>query len=194
MPLIPSDRELRLGILAEHLEELGDAITNHLGAHFRLFGKRAEQIRNEVLGDVWLQVGGGECDTVTAEDLQRMARNKLLYELKEECKQLERRHEYAVKHGESLRVSEPERPNAAVEQHELLAVVERAVGKLTEHQRQCWILANLDGLSVDDIAERLGLARDTVRKYAHQAQEMVEQELGRYDRNAEQGTKYRGFH
>ena len=77
-----------------------------------------------------------------------------------------------------MRGSEPSQsPEQAVMRAELARVLETAIGRLPEVFRPAFVLREIEGLSVAETAEALGLAEATVRTRLHRARLRLQAEL-----------------
>lgn len=72
--------------------------------------------------------------------------------------------------------SDPERTMA---QRELLQLVEQATDKLPEVYRTVFITRVIEGMSIEDTAELLGLRPETVKTRLHRARRLVREQLDR---------------
>ena len=77
-----------------------------------------------------------------------------------------------------MRGSEPSQtPEQAVMRAELATLLETAIGRLPEAFRLAFVLREVEGLSVAETAEALGLAEATVRTRQHRARLKLQAEL-----------------
>jgi RNA polymerase sigma-70 factor, ECF subfamily len=77
-----------------------------------------------------------------------------------------------------MRGSEPSQsPEQAVMRTELARVLETAIGRLPEVFRPAFVLREIEGLSVAETAQTLGLAEATVRTRLHRARLRLQAEL-----------------
>ena len=77
-----------------------------------------------------------------------------------------------------MRGSEPSQsPEQAVMRTELARVLETAIGRLPEVFRPAFVLREIEGLSVAETAQALGLAEATVRTRLHRARLRLQAEL-----------------
>jgi len=77
-----------------------------------------------------------------------------------------------------MRGSEPSQtPEQAVMRAELARVIEAAIGRLPEVFRPVFVMREIEGLSVAETAEALGLAEATVRTRLHRAKLRLQAEL-----------------
>ena len=56
---------------------------------------------------------------------------------------------------------------------ELVVALQSALPELPWHQRACWLLREIEGLSYDEIATALGITPDRVRGYLHRGREAL---------------------
>ena len=69
-------------------------------------------------------------------------------------------------------------PDAELEQSELLATLQRAIGELlTPHQRRVLVALALNGVPIDVLAERLGTTRGALYKTLHDARRKLRRHL-----------------
>jgi RNA polymerase sigma-70 factor (ECF subfamily) len=64
-------------------------------------------------------------------------------------------------------------PAGAVEQTELLAVVQEGIAALTPHQRRVLVALTLNGVPIDVLADRLGTTRGALYKTLHDARKSL---------------------
>jgi len=89
----------------------------------------------------------------------------------------------AFRQGEEglLRLSHPGAgPDAAAEQGELDAALQRAIAELPEERRIVVVLRDLEGLSYDEIARTLGLEPGTLRSRLSRARTDLKNKLERF--------------
>lgn len=68
-------------------------------------------------------------------------------------------------------------PEKTMAQRELLQLVEQATDKLPEAYRTVFIARVIEGMSVEDTAELLGVRRETVKTRLHRARRLVREQL-----------------
>ena len=61
---------------------------------------------------------------------------------------------------------------------EILTKIRKAFDKLRPEQRAAWYLKHAHGLTYEEIAQRLGVSKDTVKKYLQQVISLCRTELG----------------
>ena len=76
-----------------------------------------------------------------------------------------------------MRGSEPVPPDAAMARAQLRQLLERAVAALPDGFRTVFVLRDVEGLSVDDTAELLGIPSATVKTRLHRARQRLQQAL-----------------
>lgn len=64
-------------------------------------------------------------------------------------------------------------------------LVEKAICRLPERQKQVWLLADQENLGYDDIAERMQISRMTAKKHMELARKSVREYISRYIRKDE---------
>ena len=72
----------------------------------------------------------------------------------------------------------PAQPDEVIEQAEIQAAISRALSHLPDHYRDSVMLADFEGLSYREIAERTGVEIGTVMSRIYRGRRMVGQELG----------------
>ncbi|WP_424095670.1 RNA polymerase sigma factor [Moorena producens] len=85
----------------------------------------------------------------------------------------------AVPEGNGL-VTEFDTPEKLVEKRELLEVIQSALEDLPENQRQVSVLRFEQELSYQEIAQRLAISNDSVRKRIQRARERLQKQLTKY--------------
>lgn len=76
-----------------------------------------------------------------------------------------------------MRGSEPVPPDATLAREQLRQLLERAVAALPDSFRTVFVLRDVEGLSVEDTAEALGVPPATVRTRLHRARQRLQQAL-----------------
>jgi RNA polymerase sigma-70 factor (ECF subfamily) len=76
-----------------------------------------------------------------------------------------------------MRGSEPVSPDAAVAREQLRQLLERAVAALPDSFRTVFVLRDVEGLSVEDTADVLGIPSATVKTRLHRARQRLQQAL-----------------
>ena len=76
-----------------------------------------------------------------------------------------------------MRGSEPAPPDAALARAQLRQLLERAVAALPDSFRTVFVLRDVEGLSVEDTAELLGIPSATVKTRLHRARQRLQQAL-----------------
>ncbi|MCB0330218.1 MAG: RNA polymerase sigma factor [Bdellovibrionales bacterium] len=72
-----------------------------------------------------------------------------------------------------------EDPYSQVERRQELALVQRALGRLSDEHRAVITLREVDGLSYDEIAEVIGVTKGTVMSRLHYARKALQSALGK---------------
>ncbi|AOY78544.1 RNA polymerase sigma factor [Moorena producens JHB] len=85
----------------------------------------------------------------------------------------------AVPEGNGL-VTEFDTPDLVVEKRELLEVIQSALEDLPENQRQVCVLRFEQELSHQEIAQRLAISNDSVRKRIQRARKILQERLTKY--------------
>jgi RNA polymerase sigma-70 factor, ECF subfamily len=81
-----------------------------------------------------------------------------------------------IRFPQTVTLDDPERTMA---QREILRLVERATDDLPEVFRIVFVMRVIDGMSVEDTAELLGLTTKTVKTRLHRARRLLRQQLDR---------------
>lgn len=76
-----------------------------------------------------------------------------------------------------MRGSEPVPPDATLAREQLRQLLERAVAALPDSFRTVFVLRDVEGLSVEDTAEALGVPPATVKTRLHRARQRLQQAL-----------------
>lgn len=74
----------------------------------------------------------------------------------------------------------PDNPLQDALDHELLAALRLALAELPWHQRACWLLREIDGMSYDEIATVLGLTPGSVRGHLHRGRRTLAERMVRW--------------
>jgi RNA polymerase sigma-70 factor (ECF subfamily) len=86
------------------------------------------------------------------------------------------------------RGSDPARPDTAAARAQLRRLLEEAIGKLPEQFRTVFVLRDVEGLSVEDTAQVLGLVEGTVKSRLLRARRKLQDMLAPDVRSALTGT------
>jgi RNA polymerase sigma-70 factor (ECF subfamily) len=78
----------------------------------------------------------------------------------------------------SLDLPARERTDEGLERSELADRLEAALGRLTEDQREAFILKHVDGRSYEEMAELLGLGVDALKMRVYRAREALRDMMG----------------
>lgn len=132
----------------------------------RVLGDRsdAEDALQEALIDAWRRIGSFRAEAAFSTWMYRIVTNR--------CTQLARRARRTVpvaEVDESFAVSGAGSPERAAEVDAELDALGRAVARLPEEQRTCWVLRELEGLGYMEIAEITGAGEAAVRGRIHRA-------------------------
>ena len=87
-----------------------------------------------------------------------------------------------------MRGSEPARPDAAVARKQLRAMIEQAIAGLPPAFRMVFILREIEGMSVEETSEALGIAAATVKTRLLRARRKLQQSLEPDVRSALEGA------
>lgn len=87
-----------------------------------------------------------------------------------------------------MRGSQPARPDAAIAREELRRLIERAVAALPDMFRTVFVLREVEGLSVEETAQALGIAPATVKTRLLRARRRLQEALEPDVRSALEGV------
>ena len=87
-----------------------------------------------------------------------------------------------------MRGSEPVAPDAAMAREQLRRMLEQAIGSLPAGFRTVFVLREIEGLSVEEAAEALGIPAATVKTRLHRARQRLQQALAPEVHSALTGT------
>ncbi|HEY3279865.1 MAG TPA: sigma-70 family RNA polymerase sigma factor [Gemmatimonadales bacterium] len=97
--------------------------------------------------------------------------------LRNRCLAEQRRARGAVSLDAAGAVAAKERPDGAVEANEQRHALQRALLGLTPEQREVFVLKHVEGMSYDDIAERLGTSVPSLKMRMHRAYDRLRAHL-----------------
>lgn len=72
---------------------------------------------------------------------------------------------------------QPQTPEAEAARREIRQVLEQAVDRLPDHFRLVFILRDIDGLTTNETAERLGVKPQTVKTRLHRARKLMQKHV-----------------
>lgn len=75
------------------------------------------------------------------------------------------------------RIAGPDRPDGRLEEAERRAALEQALAGLTPEQREVFVLKHVEGLSYEEIAERVGATVPSLKMRMHRAYDRLREEL-----------------
>lgn len=84
-----------------------------------------------------------------------------------------RRQDVSLDEGLPLRAGAGADPLANLERAELARLLERALGRLPEPQREAFLLKHVEGRSYEEIAELVGVSVPALKMRVHRAREML---------------------
>ncbi len=79
---------------------------------------------------------------------------------------------------EALELAAPGRADESLDRAELADALEDALARLTEEQREAFVLKHVDGRSYEEMAELLGTGVDALKMRVHRARESLRSMMG----------------
>jgi RNA polymerase sigma-70 factor (ECF subfamily) len=141
----------------------------------------AEDVVQEAYVKAFTNLGGFRGDSSLATWLARITMNEALGRLRRERPTVDletfgaqRTEAQIIKFPQTVTSDDPERTMA---QREILQLVERATDNLPEIFRIVFMTRVIEGMSIEDTANLLGLQPDTVKTRLHRARQLVRDEL-----------------
>jgi RNA polymerase sigma-70 factor (ECF subfamily) len=123
---------------------------------------RQQELAEEILQDVFVSLWEYRAEIDTSLPLgallYRMTRNKILNALRQETRLAEQRKTYSF----SMEVSR-DLTEERVVLNDYHRIMDKAIENLPKQRRSIFKMNHLDGMSYDEIAETLGISRNTVR-------------------------------
>jgi len=180
---------------------LHDTYYDRLRGYFSRQGLGPEKAR-DLTQDTFLRVSRGRGEFTSAEELEawlfRIARNVYLnYEREQRAKKRDAAEQsleqWMEAHGPAVPETpgnETESPLEAYLERERHVLLARALTKLPAKMRRCFVLRLHQGLSYQEIADRLGVSIGTVKAHLHQARSRLSDELADFvDRTEPPGER-----
>jgi RNA polymerase sigma-70 factor (family 1) len=177
-PLLPNEKEL-FERMARGDESAFSVIFLHYTARIQPFifsltrsESAAEEIVQEVFLNIWLnrtkmtEVNNYQAYIYTASN------NRVYTWLKKRARELR----LYAEAGANLPETE-DGPETAIDLKESMAIIEQAVEDLPAQKKLIWRLSRREGLSHDQIAEQLGISKNTVKNHMVEALRMVREHL-----------------
>lgn len=170
--LVPAADELDEPTLLVRAQE-GDAAAfealarRHQTALYRLAVRvlgdpvEAEDALQDGLLDAWRRIGRFRGEATFSTWMYRIVTNRCLAAL--------RRRRPVLLYRVDVTVPAPDTPERAAEVNAGLVELGRAVRALSDDQRVCWVLRELEGLGYSEIAHITGASEDAVRGRIHRA-------------------------
>lgn len=121
----------------------------------------AEDALQEALLDAWRRIGRFRGDSAFSTWMYRVVTNRCL-------SMLRRRRPFPAGDA-SADTPAPDSPERSAEVDAGLAALGAALHELTDDQRVCWVLRELEGLGYTEIAAITGAGEDAVRSRIHRA-------------------------
>jgi RNA polymerase sigma-70 factor, ECF subfamily len=152
-------------------------VSNHsrdvLNAAFRIVGdaSTAQDVHQDVFLEIWRRWGSFNGDINWGAYLYRMTIRKAL--------EYTRRTRF-VPINENCPPTTKDRPDAAMKADELRTRLTACLCRLPKKQADVFVLARIEGLSYEKIAEILGCSPQTARVHLHRALKRLARELGDY--------------
>ena len=110
-------------------------------------------------------------------------------------RRLDRRHQELGEDEEAHPMSDEESPEKLAAERELRPVLERALSSLPEILRTVFVLREVEGMSVADVAATLGIAEGTVKTRAFRAREVLRERISDWSDSATHGIlQFAGEH
>jgi RNA polymerase sigma-70 factor (ECF subfamily) len=141
----------------------------------------AEDAVQEAYVNAFTHLGGFRGDSTLATWLARITMNEALGRLRRvrpgvdlETFEAQRTEAQIIQFPQTVTSDDPERTMA---QREILQLVERATDKLLEIFRIVFMTRVIEGMSVEETAELLGLQPETVKTRLYRARRLVREEL-----------------
>jgi RNA polymerase sigma factor (sigma-70 family) len=133
---------------------------------------------NSILQDVFVKLWLKRTDLVGIEFLefylQRMAKNKLLDTLK--LAQIRGRHETGYA---SLQSAFDDSTGGQIQLKEYMAIAREGISQLPERRRLIYNLYVMNGLSLDEVAARVNISKDVVKKQLQLAKVFLKEYISR---------------
>jgi RNA polymerase sigma-70 factor (family 1) len=177
---LPNEQEL-FARMAEGDEAAFSTIFFHYTAQIRPFIAsltRSETAAEEIVQEVFLSLWVNRARLAEVENYRAYvltASNNRVYSW------LRKRARELRLHGElAADLPDPgEGPEAAVDLKESMAIIEEAVERLPPQKKLIWRLSRGEGLSHEEIAQRLGLSKNTVKNHMVVAIRQIREELSK---------------
>ena len=141
----------------------------------------AEDVVQQAYVNAFTHLGGFRGDSTLATWLSRITMNEALGRLRRERQpvdletfEAQRTEAQIIKFPQMVTSADPERTMA---QREILQLVERATDKLPEIFRIVFMTRVIEGMSIEETADLLGLQPQTVKTRLHRARRLVREEL-----------------
>ena len=143
----------------------------------------AEDVVQEAYVNAFTHLDGFRGDSSLATWLARITVNEALGRLRRERPavdldtfEAQRTEAQIIQFPQTVASDDPERTMA---QREILQLVERATDNLPEIFRIVFITRVIEGMSVEETADLLGLRTETVKSRLHRARRLVREQLGK---------------
>jgi RNA polymerase sigma-70 factor (ECF subfamily) len=145
-----------------------------MGIATRMLGDRveAEDLAQDVFVKVYHGLQGFQGKSLFSTWLYRVTANSCLNHRKKRKREVQVIE--AIDDPDPIPSDGASNPHTLLEEKELSAFLEKAIGALPEEQRMVLILRDIEGLSYEEIADSLGLEMGTVRSRLHRARMLVQ--------------------
>jgi RNA polymerase sigma-70 factor (ECF subfamily) len=178
-PSILPDERILFARVAEGDEAAFSTIFFHYTAQIQPFIislTRSESAAEEIVQEVFLSLWVNRAKLVDVENYRAYiftASNNRVYSwLKKRARELRRQGEF----GEDIPDLE-QHPEEAIDLKQSLAVIEEAVEQLPPQKKLIWRLSRGEGLTHEEIAQQLGLSKNTVKNHLVVAIRQIREEL-----------------
>lgn len=157
------------------------------GLCVRLLGDRAEaeDVAQEVFLSVFVSIRAFRGESLLSTWLYRITRNHCLNRLKFLKRRAFDRQKPLAEEGEpgptgAVLASAAPRPDQLAEGRQMEALLEQAIGELSDEHRELVVLRDLENLSYEEIEAITGLAEGTVKSRLHRARMELARKLSPY--------------
>jgi RNA polymerase sigma-70 factor (family 1) len=168
LQIAQGDQTAFASLFYTHHQKLGEYI-------FRLSG--SYELAQEIVQDIFLKIWKHRADLVQIEHfgayLFVISRNHAFNCLKQVARERERKQEW-LRYNKEVLYTERETDNLYQQYHSFL---EEAIEKLPPRQKAVYLLSQQEGLSYEEIASRLHLSFETVKKHKSLALQFIRRQV-----------------